>query len=138
MFAERRCTPRIALILILLCAALCVQAQQSPEVEMYRPTVMPDRIVLTWAGDPTTTQAVTWRTDTSVKDAVAQIAVADPDPTFKGQDVPATTSELTNKLWPANYHSVNFENLKPDTYLRVSRRRWLPLERMAAVPHGRR
>jgi 3',5'-cyclic AMP phosphodiesterase CpdA len=115
----QRCTYRIPLIVILLCAAMCAQAQQtaalSPEVEMYRPTVMPDRIVLTWAGDPATTQAVTWRTDTSVKNAVAQIAIADPDPTFKGSDVPATTSELVAKLWPANYHSAKFENLKPDT-----------------------
>jgi len=112
----QRRMPRILLaILILLVAAQYVQAQQQPEVDMYRPTVMPDRIVLTWAGDPATTQAVTWRTDTTVKDASAQIAVADPDPNFKGQDVAATTVTLDNKLWSANYHSVNFTGLKPDT-----------------------
>lgn len=115
MPAVRRCSLQIPLIVILLCAATCAQAQQSPEVEMYRPTVMPDRIVLTFAGDPATSQAVTWRTDTSVKSAIAQIAVADPDPSFKGSDVPATTSELVTKLWPENYHSAKFENLTPDT-----------------------
>lgn len=115
MLAVRRCTLGIPLIVIFLCAAALAQTQQPPEVEIYRPTVMPDRIVLTWAGDPATSQAVTWRTDTSVKTAVAQIALANPDPTFKGKDVPATTSELANKLWPANYHSAEFADLKPDT-----------------------
>ncbi len=43
---------------------------------------MPDRIVLTWHGDPTTTQAVTWRTSTAVTRAVAELAVADGGPKF--------------------------------------------------------
>ena len=45
-------------------------------VEMYEPTPMPDRIVLTWEDNPATTQSITWRTDTSVKKAFVQIAVA--------------------------------------------------------------
>ncbi len=48
--------------------------------EAYRPTAMPDRIILTWAGDPATTQAVTWRTSTDVKQGLAEIAVADGGP----------------------------------------------------------
>lgn len=32
----------------------------------YPPTAAPDQIVLTWSGDPKTTQSVQWRTDTSV------------------------------------------------------------------------
>lgn len=47
-----------------------------PEAELYRPTRMPDRIVLTWDDDPATTQAVTWRTSTDVKPAYAEIAPA--------------------------------------------------------------
>src|SRR5262245_48125758 len=39
----------------------------------YRPTPLPDRIILTWQTDPATSQAVTWRTDTSVTAAVAEI-----------------------------------------------------------------
>ncbi len=34
----------------------------------------PDRIFLSFYGDSTTSRAVTWRTDTSVSEAVAQIA----------------------------------------------------------------
>ncbi|MBR15462.1 MAG: hypothetical protein CMQ25_04330, partial [Gammaproteobacteria bacterium] len=29
----------------------------------HAPTPLPDRVVLTWEGDPSTTQSVTWRTD---------------------------------------------------------------------------
>lgn len=117
MRAVRKDLLQIPIILLLLCAAaFAQQAAPPPEVEMYRPTVMPDRVVLTWAGDPATSQAVTWRTDTSVKSAVAQIIAADPDPKFESRaaTVPAATSELTIKLWPANYHSVSFTNLRPE------------------------
>ena len=51
--------------------------QSVPEVEVHRPTRLPDRIVLTWAGDPSRSQAVTWRSDPSVAVGLAEIAVAD-------------------------------------------------------------
>ena len=40
------------------------------------PSKDPDRIILTFNGDPSTTRAVTWRTDSSIKKAEAQIAIA--------------------------------------------------------------
>ena len=43
------------------------------ESKLYRPTRMPDRIVLTWEDDPTTTQAVTWRTSTEVEAGFAEV-----------------------------------------------------------------
>ena len=110
-----------ALILVLLlCTVAYAQMQQpaiSPEDELYRPTVMPDRVVLTWAGDPATSQAVTWRTDTSVKSAVAQITDADSGQKFEGraQTMPAVTSELVTNLWAENFHSVIFKDLRPET-----------------------
>src|SRR5262247_2612941 len=42
----------------------------------------PDRIVLTWSGDPATTQSITWRTDTTVANPVVQYALASPGPGF--------------------------------------------------------
>src|SRR5688500_1994527 len=56
-----------------------------PDAELHRPTPMPDRIILTWSGDPATTQAVTWRTDPTIRNALAQIAVATAGPAFAGQ-----------------------------------------------------
>lgn len=90
--------------------------QMSAE-DLHRPTRMPDRIILTWADDPATTQAVTWRTSTDVKNAVAQIAEADPGPNLEklSRTIPAVSEELETNLSKALYHSVRFEHLSPST-----------------------
>lgn len=82
----------------------------------HAPRPLPDRIVLTWRGDPTTTQAVTWRTDPSITHAVAEFAVANEmGRDLKGQSVAARTEPLTTDLGPAHYHSAEFTGLTPDT-----------------------
>jgi 3',5'-cyclic AMP phosphodiesterase CpdA len=84
----------------------------------FQPSPIPDRIVLTYDGDPATTQAVTWRTDPSVSTAIAELAVADPDPTFveDASAVQAATEALiTNDGYAAHYHTVVFDGLIPDT-----------------------
>ncbi len=43
----------------------------------------PEHIILTWKDDPATTQAVSWRTDSSVSGAFAEIAISDPSPDFR-------------------------------------------------------
>lgn len=85
--------------------------------EVYRSTVMPDRIVLTWTGDPATTQAVTWRTSTDVEQGLAQIAVASGNPKFpeEAKEVEATAQLLKTDLGAAHFHTVNFERLTPAT-----------------------
>jgi 3',5'-cyclic AMP phosphodiesterase CpdA len=85
--------------------------------DVHRATLMPDRIVLTWAGDPTTAQAVTWRTSTEVAQGLAEIAVAEAGPAFpaKAQRVNAAVESLKTDLGEAHYHAVRFENLQPGT-----------------------
>ncbi|OYP31171.1 metallophosphoesterase [Rhodopirellula sp. MGV] len=85
--------------------------------EVYRPTAIPDRVVLTWTGDPATTQAVTWRTSTDVKGAVAEIAVASANPKFTkaASSVSATSENLVSDLGEASFHTVNFTDLSPET-----------------------
>lgn len=85
--------------------------------EVYKPTVLPDRIVLTWAGDPATTQAVTWRTSTEVSHALAEIAVAEAGPAFPkiAKQLPAKSEALLTDLSTAHYHSVKFTELAPST-----------------------
>lgn len=100
-------------------AGLCLAhspRKVGPE-ETYRPTPAPDRIILTWSGDPATTQSVTWRTDTSVTSAIAEIAEATDGPQFSKNavTVAATTEELKSAINTANYHSATFTSLKPDT-----------------------
>lgn len=91
--------------------------QTLSEGELHRPLPVPDRVILTWKGDPARSQAVTWRTDTSVTAAVAQIAPADPGPHLvrKSRTVRGTTTALRSDLGAAHYHSVAFSGLDPAT-----------------------
>jgi len=77
----------------------------------------PENIILTWKGDPATTQAVTWRTDESITEGYAEIAIADAAPTFTQFAV--KLDALTEKLETVNgikyYHSVNFNDLNSNT-----------------------
>lgn len=83
----------------------------------------PDRIFLTFAGDPATSRAVTWRTDDSVEKAYAEIALARADPGFVNQAkrYDAKTEPLTLDVKTeaaqatTHYHSVVFEDLEPNT-----------------------
>lgn len=87
------------------------------DIEMFKPSPLPDRIILTWNGDPARTQAVTWRTDDTIHEAVAEIALSEPGPQFapKARQVAAKTEKLESDAGPAHYHTVVFENLDPKT-----------------------
>jgi hypothetical protein len=109
-----------AALLCTLSAALAHDDHPPKKVldeNLYRATPMPDRIILTWKGDPAHSQAVTWRTDPSVKKGLAQIAVAEAGPSFvkKAKEVVAVTSPHQSDLGPAHYHSVDFTELAPAT-----------------------
>lgn len=90
---------------------------KADRVEICRPTVIPDRINLSWAGDPAVSQSVTWRTSTEVTRGVAEIAVADaaPDLQSRSRQLVAVTQPLENELNTAHYHSVTFDSLTPGT-----------------------
>ena len=85
--------------------------------EAYKPTRLPDRIILTWTGDPTRTQAVTWRTDTTVAVGLAEIAIATDNGGFakSARQLTAKTKLLESDLSKAHYHSVEFNALSPET-----------------------
>lgn len=87
-----------------------------PAKEAHAPTPLPDRVVLTWEDDPETTQSVTWRTDTSVARALAQIAIASENGrAMEPVSVDATTTVFQSDLNESHYHSVTFRDLEPDT-----------------------
>ncbi|QBG47475.1 metallophosphoesterase family protein [Verrucomicrobia bacterium S94] len=87
------------------------------------PSPDPDRVFLTFSGDPATSRAVTWRTDQTVRKAYAEIAPAWGEPGFihKAMRIEAETevvelSRIINKdRDPVHYHSVVFQNLEPET-----------------------
>lgn len=77
-----------------------------------------DHIILTWTGDPATTQAVTWRSRVDDKKSVAEIAAAKASPDFvkTARQISAATSSLKINNKYVYYHSVNFTDLDPDTH----------------------
>ena len=84
---------------------------------IYLPTPIPDRICTSFTGDPATSFSVTWRTDTSVKNSKAEIALAEGGPGFtdKAQQIAGTSQTFKSNLGEAQYHQVDFEGLAPDT-----------------------
>lgn len=76
-----------------------------------------ENIILTWKEDPATSQAVTWRTSSSLPESYAEIASANASPEFTktARKYPATTTKIKVDKHSVYYHSVNFEDLTPDT-----------------------
>lgn len=80
-------------------------------------TEIPDRIVLTWSGNPATTASVTWRTATQVDSGAAEIAVADGSPNFVFQKFSkkAVSEPFKQHGYRWQSHSVTFSGLDPNT-----------------------
>lgn len=131
---------RFVLFLSLLIFAFTSPAQAHPGDQhgeamppWQKASSWPDRIVVTLADQPQNRFSVTWRTDATVSETIAQIAVATEDARF---DLAAETmSARTEPLNPAlpelqgtvyqepmnagieaaHFHSVTFTDLEPDT-----------------------
>jgi len=88
-----------------------------PPEEHWEPSAVPDRIVLSWESDPKTEMSVTWRTDISVKHAVAEIAPAEGGPKFLDSktSVDAESQQLITDLGPSLRHTARFKGLQPDS-----------------------
>ncbi len=130
MFFESKSRLRQLLLCttLLPLATVAVRAQDAnPDVirlvpkvepaEFARPSILPDRIVLTWASDPAKSQAVTWRTSTAVTRGLAEITIADAGPDLESQSkqLVAVSQPLTTDLNTAHFHTVKFEGLTPKT-----------------------
>jgi 3',5'-cyclic AMP phosphodiesterase CpdA len=104
-------------------SASSLPAQERPvpammdRAEEHQPTLRPDRIVLTWTGDPANSQSVTWRTAPTVAQGFAEITLADAGPKLEAtaRRVEANGTILNTNLNTAKFHSVTFEELKPAT-----------------------
>jgi hypothetical protein len=83
-----------------------------------QPSLIPSRIILTWSGDPTRTQAVTWRTEVPLQSPQAQISRFNADPNFV-KDVTtipgmSTVDDLGNGKVAGHYAAI-FTGLEPGT-----------------------
>ncbi|WP_176722325.1 purple acid phosphatase family protein [Candidatus Thiosymbion oneisti] len=121
-----RTTIRFTIPALLLAFALSAAAHNGEHQDLRHWELAspdPDRIFLTFHGDPATRRAVTWRTDTSVKRPVAEIAVALGEPGFDQMaervEAKTQTIDLSKALdttqGEVRYHSAIFQNLRPGT-----------------------
>ena len=103
-------------------AALAHDGDHAPvapvgHADLYRPSALPDRVILNLVGDPSTTIAVNWRTSTEVKHGLAEVAIAGAGPNFRtnAKQLHATTTALKTDINEAHFHSVTFSDLTPGT-----------------------
>lgn len=119
----RRVTPWIALLLCVTGATgTSYGHDEAPPKKVtdevaHRPSPIPDRIVLTWTGNPARSMAVTWRTDETVKQAIAEVQPADHGPLFtmNAVKVTAVSTAVQTNLGPAMAHAAQFVDLQPQT-----------------------
>ena len=108
------------MISLILSFNLCAHESWEPtaysSIDAHAPTPLPDRVVLTWEEDTATTQSVSWRTDTTIKQGMAQLAVANSNGrALKPKSFNAKTTFLQTDLNDSHYHTVIFRDLEPDT-----------------------
>jgi len=120
-------TPTMRLLcssfLVLLLAALCLAHEEAdpPEKidakEQHQATVLPDRVILTWSGNPAYSQDVTWRTSTAVKKSYVEFAAATEGSSFVkySQRIPASTEPFESDLGTYHLHTAQMGALAPAT-----------------------
>ena len=83
----------------------------------YKPSPIPDRVILMLTPTPQSSQTVNWRTNDRVTRSVAQITKALPTPGLhlNAATVDGQFQAVNSENGTAHYHSVTFENLQPDT-----------------------
>jgi hypothetical protein len=121
----------IALLLVgagmleLRCAS-AHEAEQSrqafTDTQQHKPTPLPDRVILTWSGDPTRSIDVTWRTDTTTSNPLAEFARADSlVGNLRDGVVPHSTPVAGSKvafksdLGTCQMNSIRLDGLQPAT-----------------------
>lgn len=103
----------LAVLLFMISSSTLFSA--APPVAATAPA--PDHIILTWAGDPRTTQTITWKTDVTTTPGqvqYAEAAAANSFPAGAGTAA-ATVAGLSTNLGEMSIHSVTLTGLKPGT-----------------------
>lgn len=91
------------------------------KAEEHKPTPLPDRVVLTWSDDPTNSIDVTWRTDLTTGDPMAEFVEADTlfgdlrDGVKHSSKVKGTVELFKSDLGECRIHSAKLDDLKSET-----------------------
>src|SRR5687768_2747677 len=95
--------------------------QAFTDKDQHRPTPLPERVILTWSGDPTNSIDVTWRTDTTTGEPSAEYARADDlkgnlrDGVPHSQRTAGSKQTFSSDLGECHINSVCIEGLEPAT-----------------------
>ncbi len=102
---------------LVLRGVLVGQIPKAAPSDVYKPSLIPDRVLLTIVGDPSRSMAVTWRTSVEVPQGWAEITEATPGPLTNSNPrrAAATTERLVTDLGEAHYHTAIFMDLSPKT-----------------------
>jgi hypothetical protein len=107
---------KIVSLIVMLCIiiSLTIVPASAAETAVLTAAPAPDHILLTWSGDPATTQTITWRTDTSVTTGTVKYAVSPADPAG-GKQAEAAVKELETELGKQNLFTAAVTGLTPNT-----------------------
>jgi len=99
----------------LLCG--CAAAHNSRAADPINTPRYPQRVILTWNGNPATTQAINWHTKARIDQAYVEIAPADASPRFNrhARRVEARTQTVKKEKNSGYFHSTTFTGLDPNT-----------------------
>lgn len=100
---------------VLALASLRAPAQE--RLTKYIPSSHPDRVVLNLTNDPATSMAVTWRTDTTVSESIAQVTVNLPTIFLadSARTVVGSWQDIQGDGVTGRFHSVILSGLTPAT-----------------------
>jgi hypothetical protein len=87
------------------------------QVNQLAASQIPDHIILTWQGDPKTTQTISWRTDTTITKSIVQYTKEADFSSFpeKSLSVEGKTEKLSSDLGDMSLHTVLLTNLQQGT-----------------------
>ena len=103
----------IATALVIIISLLILPASAA---DAFTATAVPDHLVLSWTGDPATTQTFTWRTDTTATAGVVQYkAGASADLSTGASLVTGTFKLYETDLGKENIHTATATGLTPGT-----------------------
>jgi hypothetical protein len=111
---------------LMLATFLAAAALQPVDLnERYKPTPIPDRVCLTFGGDPATAISVTWRTSRAVGQGFVQFREAIDGPDLKKgstrldarhEDLAMPRTEVKDQTpYISRYHTATISGLKPKT-----------------------
>ena len=94
-----------------------IATKEFNHAKYYPPTQIPDRIALTFSGDPATSISVVWRTSKLEAEPIVQYALATSGPEFvvNSKTIKATTEKLDFRILDSYYHTATISDLLPNT-----------------------